>query len=82
MEREHVLESFKGVKNCVVCCNKDGLMSYFEKQQTLLEIYKKALANLWKANRASSRDSTSSRQQISSAFWPMATVLLKLAHGD
>ena len=45
------MESFKAVKNCVACCNKEGLMPFLEKQQTALEICEKALADFMESKR-------------------------------
>lgn len=42
-EVKEVLKDFKDKKNCVECCNREGLMKHLEKQQNELEICEKAL---------------------------------------
>lgn len=32
-EVKNVLHEFKAAKNCIACCNKDGLMKFLEQQQ-------------------------------------------------
>lgn len=44
-EVKEVLKTFKDKKNCVECCNADGLMKFLEKQQHELEICEKALVS-------------------------------------
>ena len=46
-----VLKTFKEFKNCVECCNRDGLMKHLEKQQGELEICEKALADYMESKR-------------------------------
>ena len=46
-----MLVEFKEVRNCVACCNKDGLMQFLEKQQSSLEICEKALADFMESKR-------------------------------
>lgn len=50
-EVKEVLKSFKEIKNCVDCCNRDGLMKFLEKQQGELEICEKALADYMESKR-------------------------------
>lgn len=46
-----MLKKFKETKNCVDCCNTDGLMKHLEKQQKELEICEKALADYMESKR-------------------------------
>lgn len=46
-----VLAEFKETKNCVDCCNKEGLMKFLEKQQSELELCEKALADYMESKR-------------------------------
>eukprot|EP00877_Chromochloris_zofingiensis_P015255 jgi/Chrzof1/9984/Cz04g22250.t1 len=46
-----VLVEFRAAKNCIVCCNKDGLMNFLEKQQSQLEVCEKALADYMESKR-------------------------------
>lgn len=50
-EVKEILKSFKETKNCVDCCNKEGLMKFLEKQQLELEICEKALADYMESKR-------------------------------
>jgi dynein heavy chain, axonemal len=50
-EVKKVLGEFREKKNCVECCNADGLMKFLEKQQSELEICEKALADYMESKR-------------------------------
>ncbi|CAD7704939.1 unnamed protein product [Ostreobium quekettii] len=50
-DTKSVLAEFKEVKNCVACCNKEGLMKFLELQQSKLEICEKALADYMESKR-------------------------------
>jgi dynein heavy chain len=46
-----VLREFKETKNCVGCCNRDGLFKFLEKQQLELEMCEKALDDFMESKR-------------------------------
>jgi hypothetical protein len=40
------LQDFKSIRNCVTCCNKDGLLKTLETQKTELEMCEKVFKAL------------------------------------
>ncbi len=49
--RPQVLAEFGEKRNCVECCNREGLMRFLERQQSELEACEKALADYMESKR-------------------------------